>query len=409
MTARGTGEVRKKQAAGQDVLTLGRARVAHIFDLFDHVAVAFSGGKDSTVCLHLCLEEAQRRGRLPLDVVHYDEEAIPYQTEQYVRRVAAMPGVALRWYCLPVTHANACSPSSPWWYPWDPDLGPDRWCRPLPPEAVTELAGWVPKSCGIPEMNRWVWPASQYGRVACVMGIRAAESITRYRAVARKGKRRGAGENYLIPDTPTPTGHIVKAYPIYDWSTRDVWTAPARLGWDYNRAYDALEMAGLTHHAQRCAPPYGTEPMRGLWTFKTCFPEVWDRMATRVPGAATAARYANTVLYAAGEVPDKPADLTWQEWVVSLLERHAPDVRGELASRFRKLIQAHYRKTADPILPVVPHPVTGMCWQWVAKIALRGDPKSRKWPDHSVHNTEAEWVAYRAARAVADEEAKALK
>ena len=81
-------------------------------------------------------------------------------------------------------------------------------------------------------------------------------------------------------------------------------TAPAQFGWDHNAAYDVMEYAGISHNDQRCAPPYGEEPMRGLWTFAVCFPEIWDKMSRRVPGAATAARYSTTELYAFGGFPE---------------------------------------------------------------------------------------------------------
>ena len=57
------------------VLEAARNRAARLFDEFDNLYVAFSGGKDSTVTLNLALEEAERRGRLPLPVIFIDQEA----------------------------------------------------------------------------------------------------------------------------------------------------------------------------------------------------------------------------------------------------------------------------------------------------------------------------------------------
>ena len=78
----------KKEVVNKSVLDLAYERLNNVFDQFDTVSVSFSGGKDSTICLNLTLEVARQRNRLPLDVVHWDEEAIPYQTEEYVRRVS---------------------------------------------------------------------------------------------------------------------------------------------------------------------------------------------------------------------------------------------------------------------------------------------------------------------------------
>ena len=98
-----------KEWLGENVwdLALDRARTA--FDIFDHCFVAFSGGKDSTAVLEVAMKAAEEMGKLPLRVVFWDEEAIPYETEDYVRRRATDERTTMEWYCLPVHHRNACS------------------------------------------------------------------------------------------------------------------------------------------------------------------------------------------------------------------------------------------------------------------------------------------------------------
>lgn len=377
-TRRKSYKVFTKQHVDQDVHTAALDRMRHIYEVFDHVAVAFSGGKDSTCVLHIALEVANEIGRLPLRVIFWDEEAIPYETEEYVRRVAARDDVALEWLALPVKHRNACSNASPFWYPWASEAR-DLWCRDLPPEAITTLDGFPnePPTARwtIPEMNGLI-TSPERGRAALVMGIRAAESITRHQAVARR-----TNENYMIRltrnDTPTLRSPISKVYPCYDWHTTDVWAAPARFGWDHNAAYDVMEMEGIAHSAQRCAPPFGEEPMQKLWVFKTCFPDLWDRMSERVPGASTAARYASTELYSFGEVPPKPADQTWEQHVHHLVSLYDDEARAQAVHEVQRWIRQHYTKTSEPILPFSPHPETGISWEGLALIASRGNFKGR--------------------------------
>lgn len=369
-------KILKKRAVNQDVWSLAVERMMRAYQMFDHIAVSFSGGKDSTACLHVVLEAARASGRLPLDVVFLDEECIPYETEEYVRRVAALPGIAMRWYALPVKHRNSCSPTEHSWYPWDPDI-PEKWVRPLPPEAVP-LPGFT-KGMRWQEIQGLIYGHIS-GSVGIVMGIRAQESVTRYRAVARR-----RAVHWVIPYSegmPGPGGrkprHLWKVYPIYDWTTEDVWTAPARLGWGYNRAYDLLEMAGLPPLQQRCAPPFGDEPIRGLWTFQVCFPAIWEKMHDRVPGAATAARYGRTGLYGFGERWEKPAGQTWPEYIRTLVAKHEePVLRLQVTDRLRALIREHYSKTRDPLTDI-PHPRTGLSWPFLAMVALRGDTYNRK-------------------------------
>src|SRR5678815_1203785 len=110
-----------KIASDQSCYDLTRERLAYVFDRFDRVAIGFSGGKDSTVCLNLSLEAAREAGKLPLLVYTFDEEAIPPETVEYLARVSENPEIEFRWYCLPIEHRNACSTTSPHWYPWAPE------------------------------------------------------------------------------------------------------------------------------------------------------------------------------------------------------------------------------------------------------------------------------------------------
>lgn len=382
------GSVRKKGGIKplvqlqEDVYTLAKQRMTRIFDEFDHVLVSFSGGKDSTAVLNVALEVAHSEPRfarhLPLRVVFYDEEAIAPQTEEYVRRVGQRPDVALEWYCLPVKHRNAASRRSPYWYPWAPE-DKAKWCRPLPPEALTSLPGFPnepDERLSIPHSNGLLAPPSR-GNTAIVMGIRAQESMTRARAVRRK-----AVDNFIIPikDAPTAQGNVWKAYPVYDWKTEDVWTAPRMFGWDYNHCYDHMEMMGIPHHSQRCSPPFGEEPLGGLHMWAECFPEVWDKMVERVPGVGAALRYARTELWAYGGVPEKPVGQTWVSFLTKYITQFPEKDQHLIAKRIQDVISIHYRKTTMPILVKNRHPDSGVSWNYLLKLAMRGDFKQRNPP-----------------------------
>jgi len=225
-----------------------------------------------------------------------------------------------------------------------------------------------------------------------LMGIRADESITRARSVLISSQE---NRPYIKQwNDGYSEGNLFKSLPIYDWRTADVWTAPAMFGWDYNRAYDQMEMAGISHHSQRCAPPYGEEPMRGLWMYSICWPEIWDKMIARVPGAATAARYSTTELYAFRDKPDKPADMTWPEFIRYWLMKHPEKYRAGVASRVQSWIKLHFKKTTDPLAVNSPHPITGISWNHLLMIALRGDYKNRKQAPMPP-NKERAWERYR--------------
>jgi predicted phosphoadenosine phosphosulfate sulfurtransferase len=375
-----TGRMRSKSAVEADVYTLAKERVREAFRLFDTVAVSFSGGKDSTAVLNVALEVAAEDGHGKLIAFHFDEEAISYETEEYVRRVGQEPSIDLKWLCLPVQHRNACSRREPYWHPWAPEHE-DKWVRPLPPEAITQDAyPDFPREPDqrptLPDTVGLLFPPEQYGRVGMLLGIRAAESITRTRAILA---RTPDSRPYIRPWTGGfARGNLFKVMPVYDWSTEDVWTAPRLLGWDYNRSYDLMEMAGISHSQQRVAPPYGEEPMQGLWMYAQCFPDIWDRMQYRVPGASTAARYSRTELYAYKQKPQRPPYMTWPEFIRFWVEKHAPKYQAGVAKRVQGWLRNHYTKTTDPLADSAPHPLTGVSWEFLLMIAVRGDFKDRK-------------------------------
>jgi predicted phosphoadenosine phosphosulfate sulfurtransferase len=373
----------------KDVLTLARERMAVAFDRFDEVAVSFSGGKDSTVALHVSLDEARRRGQR-LRVFFFDEEAIPYETEAYVRRIAAEPDIDLEWYTFPVKHRNACSVEQPKWYPWAPEVE-HLWVRPRPPEGITHipLAPTAPdERLSIPELNALINPPSR-GNVGVVLGIRAAEAPNRRRSVSTR-----LYDNWMVPSLVPGYRNHVKLYPVYDWNLSDVWLAIRSQGWDYNEAYDLMAMAGVPPQHQRCAPPFGEEPIQNLWMFSLCFPEIWDRMLDRVPGAATAARYSRSELYAFKSLAEKPDGMPWRDFVRSAIEQHPQEHQPRVASRLGTFVRWHYRRTADPIAPSVPHPVSGVCWKGLYHMAVHGDYKHRR--AAAVPGNEKRWPAYRA-------------
>jgi predicted phosphoadenosine phosphosulfate sulfurtransferase len=346
-----------------DELALDRLRLC--YDRFDTVVVSFSGGKDSTACLNLAARVAAERGRLPLEVFTYDEEAIPPETVAYMARVAQRRDVRFHWYCLPIEARNACSRSSPHWYPWAAE---DRhlWCRDLPAGAITEGPAGFRRQAP-PEATPLIW-GPRFGRVCLVMGIRTQESLTRYRSVTRKA----GGTAFLSSDGDH--AWIAKAYPIYDWELADVWLAPERFGWDYNRAYDVMQASGLSSHVARCSPPFGEQPIRRLHSYKTCWPELWAKMVDRVPGAATAARYANTDLYGIGVKSGSYAG-NWRDRVMRALAALPADARKEVAHGIETCLRKHRALDPNPMPDDQPSPRSGFSWRSVYAIAASGGNK----------------------------------
>ena len=365
-------KIAPKHHLTRDVYDLACERVAKCFKKFDTPVVWFSGGKDSTAVLHVAMDVAVALNKPAPHVAFFDEEVIPPETVEYCDRVRRTQRVRFHWLCLPIKHRNACSSKSPWWYPYDPDC-PELWARPIPEWAKVEADYPLFQREPHDKTTGMIFPPN-YGTVVSIMGVRTQESLNRYQAIAY-GKT--GHDAFMAADH---WRHVRRAYPIYDWAHDDVWYAPEKFGWDYNRAYDIMQKAGIPIHNQRCAPPYGEQPLERLWTYKSCWPELWDKMAYRVPGAATAGRYGNTAIYGHGgaDTAMKPPSLSWREFINRKIEEFPEKDRAKCAKGIQRLLDDHAMYTKDPLPDSEPHPASGLCWMAVAKLAIRGDIKGRK-------------------------------
>ena len=354
-----------------NVLDAALDRIHNLYSQFDTVVVSFSGGKDSTTILNLCIEVATKIGRLPVEAVFIDEEALTDETIDYVRRVNALPTVNLKWYCLPVKHRNACSRTEIYWFPWDPDKK-DLWVRPMPPEGITKLKNFTK---GI-DTHAEVIPmyyGLKYGRVADVTGLRAEESIRRRRMAENDRLECYIGEKPL----GSSKGNVWHCYPIYDWKSEDVWLYAGLRGFDYNRVYDTYSAMGMPLIKQRVAPPWGEEPLRSLHQYAECAPELWAKMINRVPGCNTAARYGNTELYGIN-LKSPPEGMTWEMFTWLNLDKWEGEAKIDVAKNIKGRVIAHKKRTKRSLPQEVPDPLTGISWKYLAKVALSGDFKGRK-------------------------------
>lgn len=306
-----------------DVLTAARQRISFTLDSFPRVYVSFSGGKDSTVMLHLVAEEARRRSRR-VGVLFIDWEAQFKATVDHIREMFTEYADVLDpyWICLPLRTTNACSQIEPEWSCWEAAKR-DIWVRELPPEAISEPAQMPCYTDNMTFEEFLPAFADWYSRgepTACFVGIRADESLNRFRAVARDIERFEGR-----PWTTRQTDTVFNAYPIYDWKTDDVWTAFGKFQWSYNRVYNLMHQAGVPLSQMRLCEPYGDEQRRGLWLYHLLEPETWTRVAARVAGANTGALYSRESGNVMGNLKvTKPEGLTWKAYAEFLLDTMPP-------------------------------------------------------------------------------------
>lgn len=309
-----------KRGLGVDVLTAARDRISRVFDDFDRVCISYSGGKDSTVMLHLVMEEAVRRSRR-VGVLFIDLEAQYAMTIEHIEAMLALyaESIDVYWISVPLALRNAVSQFEPKWMCWDPNRE-DDWVRRPPEMAITDGRKFPFYEHGM-EFEDFVdgfnhWYAGD-ALTACFVGIRADESLNRYRAVARDVSRYD-GLKWTVWKG---NGGVFNAYPIYDWRTDDIWTYLGREGLPYNRLYDRMHQAGLSIHQMRICQPYGDDQRKGLWLFSILEPHTWPRVVARVNGANSGALYARESGNILGNIRvRRPPGHSWQSFSKLLLE-----------------------------------------------------------------------------------------
>lgn len=313
----------EKVYTSQNVHEAFLERLSFLLDEFDTLYVSFSGGKDSGLLLSLVMDNAGSVPGKRIGLFHQDFEAQFRHTTEYVERTFQRYGDDCEsyWCCLPMASKTNLSMEDAWWYPWDPDCK-ERWARPLPSSPfVVSLENnpfgfyrmKMEQSRFYKGFGKW-WQDKHGGKSCALIGMRADESLSRYSAVVNK-KDPYKGRHWITRNS----ADTFTAYPLYDWTVEDVWTAYGRFGYDYNRLYDLYAMAGLPPKKMRVSSPFNEWATKDLRLYKEIDPEMWDVLSRRVPGACFGALYGNTAAMGNGRVI-LPEGHTWDSYAAFLLE-----------------------------------------------------------------------------------------
>lgn len=311
-----------KHYMGIDVLTAARQRIVWTFDTFRKVCVSFSGGKDSTVMLHLVAEEARYRGQ-KFALFFLDWEAQFTLTIDHVKAMFSEYADLIEpyWVALPIRTVNSVSQFEPEWICWDPEKR-DIWVREMPEWAISDES-YFPFYTHAMTFEEFV-PAfgAWYGGndlTAILVGIRTGESLNRYRTIMRGA----SGEKSMFDDKIYTAWYgegIYNVYPIYDWKTEDDWRYFGKFYKPYNKLYDLMYKAGIPIHNMRVDEPFGSEQRKGLYLFSVIEPETWGKLVARVNGSNMGAIYAKEKGSVLGNIRvEKPKGKTWKQFTEMLL------------------------------------------------------------------------------------------
>jgi len=322
-----------KIGIGINVLEAACKRIEWVFDTFPRVYVSFSGGKDSTVMLHLVMDEAIKRQR-KVGVLLLDLEGQYKITIEHLLDCYQMYADYIEpyWCCLPIHLRNAVSMYEHHWVAWEPGREQD-WVRQPPPIAITDQSFFPFYKYAmefeefVPEFGHWY---AQGQLCACFVGIRTDESLNRYRTIAGHGTKWDGKLNWTNYIGQT----LWNIYPVYDWKVDDIWTYHGKFGKLHNRLYDLMYQAGLTPSQMRICQPYGDDQRKGLWLFHLIEPETWSRVVARVNGANSGALYVQESGNIMGNLRiTKPEGHTWQSFAMLLLGSLPPKTKNHFENK----------------------------------------------------------------------------
>lgn len=273
---------RLKKFLDKSVLEAARERYEYIYTMFDSIVVQFSGGKDSLVCLHLLKQFYEQHGiDQRVQAIFRDEEIINDSVLEFVERHRHMDWLDLHWVCVPTTKNKLSLNSREGYVEW----GPDReWLREMPDFAITAEDLGI----GISDQHSLDDALANYlelkGKVAFITGIRAEESLTRFRSVTQ----RVAIDNYITNIENKPRSRVKLAKPIYDWGQTDVFLFLHENGIEWCPLYEAQELAGM---GLRVSTPLHAESAKKFDKLAAVEPEFYQKVVDAFPEMRDQERY----------------------------------------------------------------------------------------------------------------------
>jgi predicted phosphoadenosine phosphosulfate sulfurtransferase len=324
----------------QDVYHASIERIDFIFKNFERIYLSFSGGKDSGVMLNLVIKYMrENKIEKKIGVQILDNEANYEYSLEFMHKILKdnLDILDVYWCCLPITLPCTVSSYMTEWQCWGVK-DEKKWIRPMPKDDYVvninnHKFDFFKENMSYDEFwdgfGNWY---SQGKLTANLIGIRAVESLNRFRAIMNQNKEQLKGMAW----TKKNSKFVYNCYPIYDWRTEDVWIANAKFEWNYNKLYDIFWKAGLSIYQMRVASPFMSESKSSLNLYRIIDPHVWITLCARVQGANFVATYGKQLNYNSFKLPDGH---TWKSFVKFLLSTLPKEVSENFKLRFIQSIK----------------------------------------------------------------------
>jgi predicted phosphoadenosine phosphosulfate sulfurtransferase len=277
---------------------------------------------NSTCNYHLFLQEAIKRGR-KIRAFFQDQEAEYQSSIDLMQIMMKHPNVIPEWYQVPIYLTNATSYTDYFLYAWGEG---EPWIREKDPMAIHKIEGEYPKRF----YEFFKWYEKKNKDAAYIVGLRAEEGITRYRAVTKFPGWQGLKWS-------TASDGVNKFYPLYDWAVYDIWKFFYEYNIPYNKIYDLMYMNNYSLYSKmRVSNLIHEKAYKCLVDLPKYEPDTYEKLCRRIGGIATASRYASErVMFSNRKLPGHYK--TWQEFRDFLLENIPNEgQREQFRARFGK-------------------------------------------------------------------------
>jgi len=280
------------------------------------------------------------------------------------------------WIALPIRTWNGCSQFENEWTAWD-ESKKGLWVREKHEFSIKEKFQvpfyWDNMTFEefTPLFAKWF---SGNEQCAAFVGIRTAESLNRFRTIARE-KPMFDGK----PWTTNVVDNCWNIYPIYDWQAEDDWKYVAKFNKPYNSLYDRMAQAGMTIHQMRIDEPFGDTQRQGLWLYQIIEPRMWAKISARVSGANTAALYGNDRGNILGVAQlSLPKGHTWHSFASHLLKTMPPPTAEHYKNKIAVYIKWFRTRGYPDGIPDCAEPTLESkgkvpTWRRIVKSLLRND------------------------------------
>lgn len=269
---------RQRMFLDMSCVDAARERIRHVYDTFDTVCVQFSGGKDSTATLLLAKEVHEERDLGPVKVIFRDEEMVSPTVLSYIEYIRDQPWVDMEWYCLPMGQEVWILGRREYVLLWSPMRAEEgRLVREMPSYAIRAEDFGLDPAESLPESIDYYTMQGKKGMTAFLTGVRANESMIRYRSCVQK-----LHENYIVQPYKLKKSIPLRfAKPIYDWTTSDVFKfITIEHGAEYCEYYD---LAAITGSNTRVGIPLHSVAIRRIGDVVATEPEFYDRLMECFP------------------------------------------------------------------------------------------------------------------------------